>query len=186
MDLLRVPPEKLLVEDGVHLLGPLHVLVHQADGHEEVPLVAEDGPGEEDHEADHRRVLKVRDLQLTGTKLHPPAYTDNDYHMIYILPYNILTLSLYRSSVSSRSGSSSDFLRFPDPGKISESDPNYFKHVGKSNQHKKEESTNCYPFKLTFHSISVKAKRSKQIIPDPGKSSGSNRIRIHNTGQKNG
>ena len=40
-------------------LGPLHVLVHQADRHEEVPLVAEDGPGEQHHEAANRRVLKI-------------------------------------------------------------------------------------------------------------------------------
>ena len=37
-----LPPPELLCSDRVPLLGPLHVLVHLGDGHQQVPLVAQD------------------------------------------------------------------------------------------------------------------------------------------------
>ena len=61
------PPE-FLSPDRVSLLSPLHVLVHLGDGHEEVPLVAQDGSGQQDNKTANCGVLKVRYLKLTRAK----------------------------------------------------------------------------------------------------------------------
>ena len=69
-----VPPEvKLLVEDGVSFLGPLHVLVDIRDGDQEVVLVAEQDSGQDDDEAADGGVLKVGQLELARPELDPPA-----------------------------------------------------------------------------------------------------------------
>ena len=54
-----LPPPELLCPDGIPLLGPLHVLVHLGDGHQEVPLVAQDGPGQQNNKTTNCGVLKI-------------------------------------------------------------------------------------------------------------------------------
>ena len=66
------PEVEFSVEDGVPLLSRGHVLVDLGDGNEEVVLVADEDPGEEDDEAADGGVLKVRDLELARPELHPP------------------------------------------------------------------------------------------------------------------
>ena len=54
-----LPPPELLGSDRVPLLGPLHVLVHLGDGHQEVPLVAQDGPRQQHNKTTNCCVLKI-------------------------------------------------------------------------------------------------------------------------------
>ena len=68
------PPPKLLCQDCVSLLSSLHVLVNQGDGHQQVPLVAEDGPGQKHYKAANSSILKIRYLKFTR-----PGGVKNDY-----------------------------------------------------------------------------------------------------------
>merc|ERR1719422_127915 len=68
-----LPPPELLGSDRIPLLGPLHVLVHLGDGHQEVPLVAQDGPRQQNNKTTNCCVLKIRYLQLTRSKFNSPA-----------------------------------------------------------------------------------------------------------------
>ena len=62
------PPE-FLSPNRVSLLCSLHVFVHLGDWHEEIPLVAQDRSGQQDNEAAHCGVLKVRYLKLTWAEI---------------------------------------------------------------------------------------------------------------------
>ena len=64
---------ELLPQNGVLAVGALHVLIHLADGDQEVELVGEDDARQEHHEADDGGVLKVGELHLAGPELHTPA-----------------------------------------------------------------------------------------------------------------
>lgn len=62
-----------MVKNSISFLGPLHVLIHFADGDQEIELVRKDNSGEKNDEANVSSVLKVRYLGLARSELNPPT-----------------------------------------------------------------------------------------------------------------
>mmetsp|Transcript_7148 Transcript_7148/g.17264 ORF Transcript_7148/g.17264 Transcript_7148/m.17264 type:complete len:340 (+) Transcript_7148:504-1523(+) len=65
--------EEFLLAHRVDLLGPLHVLIDEGQGHDKVKIEHKEHASEEHNEDGEGRVLKIRHLNLHRAELGPPT-----------------------------------------------------------------------------------------------------------------
>ena len=72
MDAVNIEP-KLLVQDAISLVRPVHVLVDHAYGHDEVNIEVVDHIHDHAQRNNQARVFEVGQLDVHRSKLHSPA-----------------------------------------------------------------------------------------------------------------
>mmetsp|Transcript_107661 Transcript_107661/g.314783 ORF Transcript_107661/g.314783 Transcript_107661/m.314783 type:complete len:324 (+) Transcript_107661:304-1275(+) len=83
-DFLRddvLPEPELAAVHRVHRVGAPHVVVNLGEGHEQVQVKDQQGPGDEHYEGSECRVLKIGELHLHGPELGAPTDMRATHHL---------------------------------------------------------------------------------------------------------